>query len=265
MKWIDYRDALGLGFSEEDKKSLLANKLSVLFKSFGSKWDYCQQDICAKYFLTVSEAPSSGFYWFEVEYSITRDNTTMGIVSKAVALINSCWSLNRKQEYNYFKKFLTLSLDELNIQYDIYEDQDGAFVFPKGAKELDQANVNVPFEWLKKYPVARQAMTLALESYSNKNDPSNTADLFRKALESFIQEFFKKQCTLENAKSLVGAFLNERGVPKELTGNFETTLQMYSNYINSYAKHHSKTSEQYLEFIMYQTGNIIRFIMSLDD
>ena len=60
-----------------------------------------------------------------------------------------------------------------------------------------------------------------------------------------------------------GKYLKEKGVPKELSSNFEITLQMYANYMNNYAKHHDKTERKFLEFIMYQTGNIIRFIISI--
>ena len=33
--------------------------------------------------------------------------------------------------------------------------------------------------------------------------------------------------------------------------------------MNNYAKHHNKTSRNVLEYIMYQTGNIIRLLITL--
>ena len=57
-------------------------------------------------------------------------------------------------------------------------------------------------------------------------------------------------------------YKKEHGVPNELASNFETVLQMYTNYMNNFAKHHNKTEKRYLEFIMYHTGNIIRFMIS---
>ena len=33
--------------------------------------------------------------------------------------------------------------------------------------------------------------------------------------------------------------------------------------MNNYAKHHDKTSINVLEYIMYQTGNIIRLLITL--
>jgi len=57
--------------------------------------------------------------------------------------------------------------------------------------------------------------------------------------------------------------MKNKGVPTELRNNFETLLQSYTNFMNEYAKHHDKTSKDVLEYIMYQTGSLIRFIITL--
>ena len=53
------------------------------------------------------------------------------------------------------------------------------------------------------------------------------------------------------------------GVSKEIASNFETLLQTYCNFMNGYAKHHDKTELNVLEYLMYQTGNIIRLLITL--
>lgn len=98
---------------------------------------------------------------------------------------------------------------------------------------------------------------------SNSQNASDVADLFRKALETFFKEFFHTDKSLENCKSEYGSYLKQKGVPKELAGNFETMLQSYTNYMNEYAKHRDATSNTILEYIMYQTGNIIRLLLTL--
>lgn len=40
-------------------------------------------------------------------------------------------------------------------------------------------------------------------------------------------------------------------------------LQTYYNFMNGYAKHHDKTELNVLEYLMYQTGNIIRLLVTL--
>lgn len=99
--------------------------------------------------------------------------------------------------------------------------------------------------------------------YSNKSEYniSNIADEFRKALESFFQEFFNSKKSLENYKSEYGKYLKDHGVPKEISNNFYIILNLYNTFINNYAKHHDRTSKNVLEYIMYQTGNIIRLLI----
>jgi hypothetical protein len=57
--------------------------------------------------------------------------------------------------------------------------------------------------------------------------------------------------------------LKSQGVPKEVSGNFETLLQAYTSFMNNYAKHRDATSNRLLEYLMYQTGNIIRLLITL--
>ena len=161
--------------------------------------------------------------------------------------------------------FLKRSLDELNIQFEVFEDEDGVFIFPKGAKDLDDALVSEPLEWLNDYPVAHKALVKALKAYSSvtEDTASDVADLFRKALESFFQEFFISDKSLENLKSEYGTFLSDKGVPGEIKNNFEKLLELYTKYNNNYAKHHDKTSLNVLEYIMYQTGSLIRLLITL--
>lgn len=64
-------------------------------------------------------------------------------------------------------------------------------------------------------------------------------------------------------KSIYGNYLFKAGIPKEIASNFETLLQTYCNFMNSYAKHHDKTELNVLEYLMYQTGNIIRLLITL--
>ena len=64
-----------------------------------------------------------------------------------------------------------------------------------------------------------------------------------------------------NAAELSG--IKARGVPSEISNNFETLQKSYTDFMNNYAKHHNKTTRNVLEYIMYQTGNIIRFLITL--
>ena len=167
----------------------------------------------------------------------------------------------KKVYYNLLREML----NKAHIPFEIYEDKDGMFFFPRGAKELDDALVSAPLEWMRDYPKTRKEWIEALKDYSNLSDTnaSDVADKFRKALERFFQEFFSSSKSLENMKSEYGTYMKEKGVPPEVSNNLETLLQSYTNFMNGYAKHHDKTDKNVLEYIMYQTGNIIRLLITL--
>ena len=57
--------------------------------------------------------------------------------------------------------------------------------------------------------------------------------------------------------------MTSKGVPAELKNNFEKLLESYTNYMNNYAKHHDKVSQNVLEYIMYQTANLMRLVIML--
>lgn len=69
--------------------------------------------------------------------------------------------------------------------------------------------------------------------------------------------------SLEKCKAIYGTYLKDHGVPKEISNNFESLLASYTNYMNDNAKHQDKADVNVLEYIMYQTGNIIRLLITL--
>lgn len=84
-------------------------------------------------------------------------------------------------------------LAESHIGYNLINADGEYFVFPKGAVELDSALVSQPLAWLNQYPKAHTAFVKALREYADATteNSSDIADKFRKALETFFQEFFK--------------------------------------------------------------------------
>ena len=157
------------------------------------------------------------------------------------------------------------ALVDSHIPFDVIEDKDGVFIFPKGAKELDDKLVTEPLQWLTEYPKTRTAWIKALKAYADATDEnaSDCADLFRKALEQFFREFFGSKKSLENYKSEYGNLMKNHGIPAELCNSFERVLNQYTTYMNNYAKHGNGTSKIALEYIMYQTGSLIRFLITL--
>ena len=259
MNWIDYREKLGIGFNDDEKFKMLKNKASVFFGTFGSRYS---DDSYKKYAIMVGEKllnhNHNAIYGLE-ESLINRTYSTIDFLSKYIAFYNT---YDEKAGYGYNERpipkfvvlnFIKISLDELRIQYEMIEDKDGVYIFPKGILDFDNSLVSEPLQWLAAYPSAERAWSKALRQYSENNaqNASDVADKFRKALETFFQEFFGGSKSLENYKGEYGDYLKQRGIPKEIAGNFETLLQAYTNYINNFAKHRDATSDKVLEYLMY--------------
>ena len=265
MRYVDYREKLGLGFNDSDKTKMLLNKVIEFLKKANNdyslqEWLFGRNDI---EYLFCQEVGESTIHdnLYDIIISFQKEKCIAGIISKFIVLVNLGTVEGSKALIDLIKGYL----ESLNIPYELIEDEDGYFIFPKGAKELDDALVSEPLEWLSEYPQTQKEWIEALKVYSSLTDDnaSDVADKFRKALERFLQEFFGKTKSLENLKSEYGAYLKARGVPSEISNNFETLQKSYTDFMNNYAKHHNKTSRNVLEYIMYQTGNIIRLLITL--
>ncbi|MCI9605195.1 MAG: hypothetical protein HFF03_00800 [Oscillospiraceae bacterium] len=275
MHWMDYQKKLGLGFDDNRKglrfvaqmHNYFANSTDIEF-SRGVEITFCniigmptkpEED---PYRLFGDELYGLQRAWLYLE---ERQAYFSDFLSCCVALINS-YPKKEKAVKNALKRELFDALSNSQIKYNILTDKDGIFVFPKGAEELDDALVSQPLEWLKQYPESEKAWVKALKSYADATEAnaSDVADLFRKTLETFFREFFKGNKSLENYKKDYGDYLKGKGIPTEISNNLETLLQAYTNFINNYAKHRDATSDKVLEYLMYQTGNIIRLLITLE-
>lgn len=276
MDFIDYRKALGLSFNDKDKNELFIKRIGVYMQSAES-CPFDEQDEINFSYMIGEDYLLANIDILEIHmgngpiglqrawlYLSKRTKSFEDFLSCVVALVNTYGgkATDKKAILSGVKK----ALRDSHIEFELVEDKDGVFIFPKGAKELDDALVSKPLEWLKAYPKTRKELIDALKAYSNLTDAnaSDVADKFRKSLERFFQEFFSSSKSLENMKSEYGTYMKAKGVPSEVGNNLETLLQSYTNFMNGYAKHHDKTGKKILEYIMYQTGNIIRLLITLE-
>ena len=270
MNYLDYRKALGIGFNDAGKcKYFLQRMHNFLNCIEDHSPPLSPQD---QYYYADTTGTDYEEIYSDYGFDGIRDDILCckdlkEFLARYIVLVNI---LNDKNTYpalsrSHFIQALCVNMDAARIPFQTLEDPDGFFLFPKGAEELDTPLVSQPLQWLSEFPKARIAFIKALKEYANAMDDnaSDIADLFRKALETFMKEFFNTPKALENCKSIYGAYLKERGVPAEISCNLETLLQAYANYMNGYAKHQDRTNVNILEYIMYQTGNIIRLLITL--
>lgn len=276
MDWLDYREKLGIGFCDSSKfcyfKTILFNYLRGMMEAPNyvqlSSVEYA--DFCnltgneIDYDLFRFDGLSQRFFYC-VKVIDTHASCMKKLLSYYVALINSVSQESSRINRELLVNVLSVSLNKSHIPYDIHTYNGEYYAFPKGIAEFDDALVSEPLEWLKYYSEAEKAWSKALREYADKDKEksSDVADLFRKALEAFFQEFFAGRKSLENYKSDYGSYLKAHGVPSSIANNFEALLQAYTNFMNDCAKHRDATSDKVLEYLMYQTGNIMRLLITL--
>ena len=199
MNWLDYREQLGIGFSDEKKIQYFLTKIFNVLEDM--KPDMSIQISEDEYYTfcnTTGTSMKHGQLYGE-GYSLilstleSHSCNFKDFIAHYMAFIN-CQDDDRLKRWTKqnFKNLLCNLLEESHIPFDLIEDEQGYFLFPKGATELDNSLVSQPLIWLNDYPLTKKAWIKALKDYSEATEltASETADNFRKALERFFQEFF---------------------------------------------------------------------------
>lgn len=274
MDWIDYREKLGIGFDDDDKTKLFYTRVSNAMALITANTDnfitpeeyyrFCretgtQMDIRLMHKYRSGELLQDCFRIIKEHDRVFED-----YLSRFVWFIN-CLNEEVVRAWNKakFKRFLLENLKDAHIQYELLEDDGKIFVFPKGAKELDDALISEPLDWLKDYPLAHKTYIIALKQYADGIYIRDVADNLRKTLEAFLQEFLKNTKNLETNKNEICRYLGEQGVDGGIAGLFQPLVNAYKNINDKIAKHNDAVDAKLLEFLLYQTGILIRMVLSV--
>lgn len=261
MKWCDYREKLGIGFSDVEKVQHLNYKIFT-FLSIYLDNDVTENLLAKKYFIKVGDLPKNGFFnKFSVIENIIEHESCAETISRYVALIDVVKSYYDRYSVEELESFIIDSMNELKIPYRIVEYDDGKYIFPVGAKELDDALVSEPLEWLKDYPCAYKTFCIALRQYSEGVYIRDVADNLRKALETFFQEFLGNEKNLESNRIEISRLLGNESIDSGIAGLYAPLVNSYNNINNRIAKHNDAVDGKLLEFLLYQTGLLIRMVI----
>lgn len=263
MKWNDYRVKLGIGFSDKGKARLLSNKISTFLRYSELNENYSRDDY---YFFCLY----TGIH-FDDPYDVHEElvevfedkyiSTSISeLVSYYIGVVNSLHHTTQDHKQAMLQTLQDF-LDELNIGYELVYDEDGAFVFPKGAAELDDALISEPLEWIENYPATRKTFLIALRQYYEGIYIRDVADNLRKALEAFFQEFLGNTKNLETNKNEIARYLSDQQVDAGIAGLFQPLINAYKNINDRIAKHNDAVDKKLLEFLVYQTGLLIRMVL----
>lgn len=267
MKWIDYRERLKIGFHDKEKKDYAITNLLTFIKvdvtevsienflSFILETGTAVTDRTCLDGYDTYDNYRANFIW---DILVEHQRSFEDFLSYFVALMNSWIDEKRRNDY---KGFLTQTLDDALLQYELFNDTDGCYIFPKGAPELDDALVSDVFQWLKKYPKSHKTYCVALRQYTDGVYIRDVADNLRKTLEAFLQEFLHNDKNLESNKNEICKYLGSQNIDAGISGLFQPLINAYKNINDRIAKHNDKVDKKMLEFLLYQTGVLIRMVL----
>lgn len=265
MNYLDYRKKLGIGFNDSEVERLFLNRIRNHWQVIRSNSTYDHVGTPEMVF-EYSNIVGADFENMDTTYcldSIIEDlideENIREFLAKYAVLLHLI--KDNKQVYSFFSNMLKDNLSDSGIPYEIIEDDDGLFIFPKGARELDDALVSEPLDWLKDYRQAHKTYCIALKQYADGVYIRDVADNLRKALEDFLREFLGNNNDFNKNKKEVETYLKSQNVDSHLITILVALLTHYYLLNNEVAKHNDKMDKKYLEFLLYQTGIFIRTLI----
>lgn len=207
---------------------------------------------------------TNNFVKFSVIYKLLKDeNDIYNYIFYLQSLLN-CDNIETKKKDNLFQKFHKCIIDN-SIQAQLLKINDKILLLPKDTKELSQDLIINNIVWLDKYPLAKKAYQSALEKYSKGIFDRNTFDDLRLSLEILLKNILNNSKSLENQKSILGQYLENKGTSIEISNMFWTLLDYYTKYQNKYIKHNSVLNKSELSFMLYLTGTFMNLFTTLEE
>jgi len=264
----DYRELLGMGASQEDQIYRFYNRLEAKM-SGRVLWseEYLNYCFHCGYYPSIETCCGGGYEeGVEVSYLLLQGKSQGGLLFQEVlfrlsSLVNSMEdAIKRNEIYDGIIDCIKAS----KVKIELIEDNDGVFFIPSGVKLFDQVLIIDVMEWLKEYPKSRETVSNALKQYAEGEYDRDIVDNMRKALEEFLKEFFENSKNLDNNIAEVGTYLKRNGVATEFTTLFTMVTRQYNNINNEIAKHKDRVIPDVVEYIIYQTGVLMRLLIKIE-
>lgn len=177
MKWVDYRERLNLGLNDSDIFDALRNKLKNYVRySIGELYSTTSAYAFCNMIGILYEEYGPYNNWRIVTNSLNNAQNSVHLLSIFVAFCNTFHPISlfefesdyRESDYRDIDmheplNYLCKTLEDLNIQYEILNDDDGAFLFPKGLKQMDDALISEILYWLNDYPKTQKRICLCIK------------------------------------------------------------------------------------------------------
>jgi hypothetical protein len=161
-----------------------------------------------------------------------------------------------------FRELIHDAIIITGVPLSIKQTKTDVLFYPAGAKLLDAKLVDDNLDWLSQYPKSCEAFKIALSKVGKKGEERNIVDSLRLSLELLAKDILHNQKSLEKQKNEIGIYLKTKNVSVELSNLFWTVLDYYTKYQNDKAKHENRVPADEVEFILYLTGTLMRFLLT---
>lgn len=157
------------------------------------------------------------------------------------------------------------------VKIKVVDSPDLIDIYPHDPSLLNKLMIDETLRWLLPFkPVyAKYEKSVNLLRKNNPSDFRDVVDNCRWALELLMKEILENDKSLEKQNEHLGKYLEKRNIHTELRSLFCQTVNYFVKYNNNWVKHPDKKgynpSASEIEFIVYQTGTLMRLLTQLED
>ena len=164
---------------------------------------------------------------------------------------------HHKQKKSTLLNEVKEAVDMSNLNITATKTENGIILYPKGEEKLDEELVNKIFSFLDKE--SSKDFEKALKFYDRKNFRESANNL-QSSLENYLRYRLKNKKGIKENINTVQKNLKEIKNPSEIRNIIATIFDYLNKYFDDNSKHWDKVMEPENEFLIYQTGLLLRYI-----
>ena len=195
---------------------------------------------------------------------LEKENTLIEIY-RAIEIIlslkfQSYTDHNSYRELNYRSKIIENvkeAIEISDVDVAIVKSHNSITLYPKGEKKLDEELVNKTLSFLNKK--SNKHFEEALKFYQSKKTVKS-AESLRRSLEEFLRYKLENRKGLSENIKILQKNLKENNSTSETRNIIFTVFNQLDKHFNEHSKHGDSVNEPENEFLIYQTGLLMRYI-----
>ncbi|MFA5837365.1 MAG: hypothetical protein WC837_10465 [Bellilinea sp.] len=214
-----------------------------------------------------------GTFIFNLFNNCTNLSELIWFIQHLIFLLEGMHPLGKQDNNHILAKFIKSIQEAIdltpNLQIRLQTSESGTILVYNGAEELDDALVNEVIIWLDDYPEVEKPYkeALIMLSAKDKSRHRNLIDNLRLSIELLLKTLLHNDHRLEEQGKHLKVWMNNRGIEDNIRLMLTDLISRdrFTQMFNQSVKHGDRDwSEPELEFIVYQTGVLIRFLLQVN-